>query len=480
MAEIISANLLAKAGPFITAGEKRTARELQKLPADWIVICNKMLDANNGRNYEVDFIVIADNAIFLLDEKSWSGKIITTDQEWVHNGWSEGNPLKKANYIAGILAHNLRQTIPLLKKGKGHFVYGGVVLSASKHLPRTANGSKVTGAVFLLANVCQRLIDLDQKDNYPVIKQVREQIKKWLNDLSARPETPKHINDIYTIEDPTVVGPGVRLLRTKLIGINEPRDLMVYDLSTDPLSRDELRLFYMREFKALMDLHATGYVQEVKDPFIWSDDFLVLPIVPPEGNSLAASPPPTSPTELINELYIAAEAFKVLAVIHHHNVLHRAINPGTIYIRQNSAPFGLMFTKFFAARVSKVGTITSSLDALAFENPYIAPELRESYGRAEERSDVFSLALVFLERWSGQQLETLRPNVAERVVLPDLQACWPSLPSGGIARLAELFDTIFYSPSITLRPLPYCCRRSPERDSTHLGVIIICRSSNRY
>ena len=369
MAEIISANLLAKAGPFITAGEKRTAQELQKLPADWIVICNKMLSAGNGRSYEVDFIVIADNAIFLLDEKSWSGKINTTDQEWVQedSGWSEGNPLKKANYIAGILAGYLRQTIPLLKKRKGHFVYGGVVLSASKQLPRTNNGSKVTGAVFLLANVCQRLIDLDQKDNYPVIKQVREQIKKRLYDLSARPETPKHINDIYTIEDPTVVGPGVRLLRTKLIGINEPRDLMVYDLSSDPLSRDKLRLFYMREFKALMDLHATGYVQEVKDPFIWSDDFLVLPIVPAEGNPLAASPPPTSPTELINELYIAAEAFKVLAVIHQHNVLHRAINPRTIYIRQNSAPFGLMFTNFFAARVSNEGTITSSLDALAFE-----------------------------------------------------------------------------------------------------------------
>lgn len=50
--------------------------------------------------------------------------------------------------------------------------------------------------------------------------------------------------------------------------------------------------------------------------------------------------------------------------------------------------------------------------------------------------------------------KALRPDAAERVVLPDLQACWHSLPFEGIASLAELLDTIFYSPSITLRSLP--------------------------
>jgi hypothetical protein len=457
MAEIISANLFAKAGSFVTAGEERTARELQKLPADWIVICNKMLETGDGRSYEVDFIVVADNSVFLLDDKAWSGKIRVTDQEWVRedDGWSEGNVLHKAEYIAKLLANRLRKTIPQLKKERRYFVHGGVVLSSARELPQTTDGSTATGAIFLLSQVCQGLLDLDQdpKASYPIIKQVREQIRKRLYDLSARPEIPAHINNIYTIEDATSVRPGVRLLRAKLIGWNEPRNLMVYDLSTDPLSRNELRLFYMREFKALMDLHVTGYVPEVKDPFAWSDDFLVLPIVPPKGKSLSAYSPPTSRTKLINELRMAAEAFKALATIHQHHGIHRAINPGAIFLQQMSAPFGLMFTNFFAARVSKDGTITPSLDALELEDPYIAPELMDSYAPAAERSDVFSLALVFLKRWSGLHLKTLRSTVADRVVLPDLQTRWPSLPSESIARLTDLFGAIFHPPLDTPRPL---------------------------
>jgi serine/threonine protein kinase len=288
-----------------------------------------------------------------------------------------------------------------------------------------------------------------------MIKQVRKQIKQCLYDLSARPETPTHINNIYTIEDSTCVRPGVRLLRATLLDWNEPRNLMVYDLSVDPLSsRDELRLFYLREFKALKDLHATGYVPEVKDPFAWSDDFFVLPIVPPGGKSLSAYSPPTSSKKLINEVSMAAEAFRGLAKIHQHHIIHRAINPGTIFIEQMSPPFRLMFSHFFAARVTTAPSIYVSLDALEIEDPYIAPELREGYGLAQAQSDVFSLALILLKRWSGQQLKVLRSNIVERVVLPDLQARWPALPTESIARLTELFGTIFHAPSIALRPLP--------------------------
>ncbi|GLV54344.1 hypothetical protein KDH_11920 [Dictyobacter sp. S3.2.2.5] len=65
MAELISA------GPssFATEGERQAAAILQQyLPADWIVICNKILPTNDGRSFEIDFIVIGKNWVFLLDE----------------------------------------------------------------------------------------------------------------------------------------------------------------------------------------------------------------------------------------------------------------------------------------------------------------------------------------------------------------------------------------------------------------------------
>lgn len=445
MAQIISA------GPFRTHGEKRTAEEFKKnLPPDWIVICNKLLFAED-RDYDLDFIVIADKLIFLLEEKGWWGKITGTDQQWVlADGSTQPNPLSKVKYAAKLLADQLREAIPELKLDH-YFLFAGVILSSAKTLPRLTRGSLMSGSIFLLLDVCQRLTELDRTHPSLVreglIKGLRPEICKYLYNLPALPETPAHINDIYTIEDATDVRPGVRLLRARLVDSGEPRILMLYDLSREPTtSRENLRLSYLREFRALQELRKTGYVPEVKDPFAWSqkNEFLVLPIVPPEGKSLPAYPFPVSIPELINELYLAAEAFKALGTIHQHGVLHRAINPGAIYIRQNSAPFGLVFTNFFAARAG-VPSIKAYLDAQKIEDPYIAPELSAGYGNAKEHTDVFSLALVFLERWSGQPLEVLRHEVNQSVVLPDLQARWSALRASAAARLNELFHSIFYS-----------------------------------
>ena len=68
MAELISA------GPFATEGERHVAKVLQQLPSDWTVICNKILPSGD-RSYEIDFIVVGRRWVFLLDEKSWRGKI---------------------------------------------------------------------------------------------------------------------------------------------------------------------------------------------------------------------------------------------------------------------------------------------------------------------------------------------------------------------------------------------------------------------
>ncbi len=65
MAELISTAL-----SFATEGERRAAEELAKLPASWMVICNKSLPTHNGRSFEMDFIVVGRRWIFLLDEKS--------------------------------------------------------------------------------------------------------------------------------------------------------------------------------------------------------------------------------------------------------------------------------------------------------------------------------------------------------------------------------------------------------------------------
>src|SRR5579872_4991256 len=62
---------LLHAGEFATDGERRAAEVLRTLPRDWIVIANKILPASQGRSFEIDFIVIGDRVVYVIDEKSW-------------------------------------------------------------------------------------------------------------------------------------------------------------------------------------------------------------------------------------------------------------------------------------------------------------------------------------------------------------------------------------------------------------------------
>ncbi len=151
------------AGSFATSGERQVAQELEKLPNQWIVICNKTLVANNGRSFEIDFIVIGNAWVFLLDEKSWRGKIRGNDMQWVHqDGSAERSPLRKIDYVAKIMAGHLRTQVPALSKAEDHYVRAGVVFSALIQMP-VINDRLAKENVFLLPHLCERLQKLDQQ-----------------------------------------------------------------------------------------------------------------------------------------------------------------------------------------------------------------------------------------------------------------------------------------------------------------------------
>jgi Nuclease-related domain len=138
---------LVSAGPFATEGERRAAKVLQQLPASWVVICNKMLPKGD-RSYEIDFIVIGDRWIFLLDEKSWKGKILGNDQLWVRtDGLSVRSPLAKADYVAKVLAGHIGWKVTPLKES-GYFVRGGVLLSEAEQFPQI-HDSRAENGIFL-------------------------------------------------------------------------------------------------------------------------------------------------------------------------------------------------------------------------------------------------------------------------------------------------------------------------------------------
>ncbi len=444
------AELLSIIGSFVTEGEKRAAEVLKQLPDSWLVICNKTLPTRNGRSHEMDFVVVGKRWVFLLDEKSWIGKIRGNDELWIRaDDSSERSPLAKVDYVAKVLAGHLSWRVPALKGG-GHFVRSGVLLSAADNLPQIFDPRAADG-IFLLTDVCQHLQALDSYEGNPYVGQVHNLVKNALVNLSDRPAFPKRI-DLYTIDDVILIRPGVRLFHATMDG-GEPRLLMVYDLGKDPLAARENYEFYLREFKVLQELRTTGLVAEVRDPSKWSDDFLIIPIVPLKGKPLSVYPHPETREELGQELLLAAASFKGLDVIHSKGILHRAIGPDIVYVLQGGQTPKIAFTNFFAARVGTT-SIAAPLDKLdlAAEDPYASMDLAIGYEYATFATDVFSLALVFLERIAGVPIATIRASIESDIAFPDLQKRWSILPTDFTAELSDLFQQIVMPDHLS--PLP--------------------------
>lgn len=437
---------LIAAGSFATEGERRAAEVLRQLPDDWVVICNKVLPRGD-RSHEIDFIVIGNRWVFLLDEKSWKGKIHGNDQIWVRgDGFSLPSPLSKADYVAKVLAGHIGWKVTPLKTS-GYFVRGGVLLSALEQLPQI-HDSRANNGLYLLKNVCERLQAQDKLDGNPQVGQMRTSIQKALIDLSQRPQIPQRIDSVL-VEDAVSIRPGVRLFNGTIEGNQDKAvQLMVYDLTRDPVNAQTLYDFYMRECQTLQKLSSTGLVPMANLPYRWSDDFLVFPILPPRGKPLSLQPLPETREAFIQELLLAAACFAALYQIHTQGVLHRAIGPGAIYIQPS---FKVVLTNFYAARVGD-HSIAPSLDVLAIEDPYAHIDLAIGYGYATTATDIFSLGLVFLERLSGVSLSNIRANVESDVIFPQQQR-WTTFLSAELSgELTDLFKQVV-TPEKGAQPL---------------------------
>lgn len=435
---------LIKVGEFASVGEEHAAETLKSLPSGWRIIANVVLPRPNGFSYELDFVIVADRWVFLLDEKSWRGKITGNDQIWIRSdGNSTRSPLGKADYAAKVLAGHIQARVPQLHDA--FFVRGGVLLSAADYLPILTGEPRAGTGIFRLADVCQRLQKLDRDGGAP-LEDYRDKIVNALTGLSAVPTVPKQINT-YVVEELLFTRPGVRAFRaSQSLGADaQSRTLMVCDLGADSGDRQDAQTFYAKEYEALKRLESSGLTPHVSDPFLWSDDFFVLPIEPLVGKSLAAHPAPQTSESVASEVGLAATAFRALDVIHKAGVLHRALGPDTVYVLASGDKLKVGFNNFYAARVG-TQSIAVSLDALAIEDPYAAPELALGYGSATPQSDTYSLALIFLERLSGKRISDLRAHAHETVVVPKLQDRWTALPEAEAQELTDLFDGIVAKP----------------------------------
>lgn len=461
---------MASSDGFVTEGERLLADELRQLPDDWVVIANKTLPQSGQASREIDFIVVGDNHIFVLDDKGWSGPIYGSDLAWtLPGGASERSPLNKLDQTARIVAGFLDRKITDWRAQNAELVVSAVVLSRAARRPSLTDPRAARG-VILLADVRNALLEWDAEPpaqryrgagateapiGYP--KRVRRQIVEALFDLRSRPNVPTRIND-YEIIGVTDGPAGARVLRARHPDAGE-RDLYVYDLAGDATRRELVQ----HEMATLQGLRQTGLVPEILDPFTWSEQFYVVPVVPPAGTSIGALPAPASVEDVRALVRVAAATMRALGRLHAAGVVHRALNPDRIMIGDGTepaagAPVPVTFTQFFAARGAGL-TIAPIIGALGIADPYAAPEIialgPDGYGFADASSDTYTLALIWLERLSGQRLAALRPGafpaadegeprpaIRYNVRIPTADEGWRFVPEELLGALRDFFGRV--------------------------------------
>jgi serine/threonine protein kinase len=185
--------------------------------------------------------------------------------------------------------------------------------------------------------------------------------------------------------------------------------LHVYDPPADSVTNPETDRI-RRETNILRQLEQSGVVPHISDSLMWEEHHEVVPMHVPKGESFAALPLPNNPEEAILEIQRFSRAFSSLAKVHAAGVVHRAIRPDTLIVENTSSSVTrVILTGFLSARQPGNETISPMLDEAGISDPYVAPEIQQlgSYGFAEPTSDVYSLALVALERLSGLKLREL-------------------------------------------------------------------------
>jgi serine/threonine protein kinase len=197
-------------------------------------------------------------------------------------------------------------------------------------------------------------------------------------------------------------------------------------------ARDRLLESFVREGALMMDLSercsAICQARDVGSTVTESGDWVpytVLEWLEGESldSSLARSRTPRSVKEAVDLLEPVANA---LALAHERGIVHLDVKPGNVYLLTETAGEGVRckLLDFGIAKVIDLAAARLSLDGMgqrSFTPAYGAPEqFSSAYGPTGAWTDVFALALVFVELVAG--CEALRGSTIEVLAIQSCDA----------------------------------------------------------
>ena len=388
-------------------------------PRNWTVLPNVEIQ-RQGDRYEIDLVVVTEQAVCLLDVKGTRGRIEVSGRRWYPEG-RDGfpSPLGKlrhhARAVKGLISTGSRRDgCPGLKK---LYVDQLIVLTAGDAVLDDPGGTDARDVTSL-----ERLVPV-LADPYRVPRRFSgtgplpvEPVLAALN-AAVRPRNgPLRFGGWEVVER---LGEGdqvaeYRARNAYLPGSTATRLLRVYRadpyLTSDADRRAQL-LRIGNAYESLSQLPQHPNVVGAHDFFGTEDESrYVLVLDDPAASTLryrlsepeAEQPLAADPLgdRVVHSVELARGVLRGLAHAHGHGVLHRAVSPATILVDPAGRP---MLTGFDYAkpRPSREHTVAWELPD-ATDPSYAAPETGLRPDQASAASDVYSAGAVFAELLLGR------------------------------------------------------------------------------
>ncbi len=458
------------AAKFIQIGEPAHDAERQALrflvdglPESFTVYGNAWLVERTGVIYELDAVVVAPHAVFVVEIKSYRGRIEGTDNDW----W---------------LPEKIRSPLKLNR------ITSQVLKSHLKHASYQAGQVWTEGLVFLSATTDVGVRGPASNDRVHTKKTILAALQDadFMKRLSGgRALTPsssaeRELLELFTGVQAASGKGGARPVRrvreyevvetldhhdtfTELLGRNTlsgaERVLRIY--STPPLStqvqRDRIAERARWEAQVLGRLGRSEGVLTAEQPF--SDESgIVLPLEHFKGITLTTWVERYGPDARGKEkadLRVRTELWMRIAQTideaHRQGVVHRLLRPDVVLVEDKQEPTEVRVTGFdLAKQMTSDATIALSTihdDRLV----YAAPEVVTAFSSAEPASDQFSLGAMLALVLTGKPLfENTRQLMAARRLMRRVRDISQRLPLSldeAVARMVELRATDRY-PSL--------------------------------
>ena len=474
---------------FIPIGEPAHDPERQALrflveglPADYTVYGNAWLVERSGVIYELDAVVVAPHAIFVVEIKGYRGAIEGTDNDW-YIPHPIPSPLKLNRVTAQVLKGLLKRDN--YQAGQV-WVEGLAFLSATTNCGVRGPASKDrihTRKTILAALQDPALVDRLSGGRGRISTAAAEpELLSLFTGLQGGPRPTRRVRE-YEILDTL----DHRDTYTELLGRNDlssaERVLRIYTippLATD-IQRERVKERARWEAQVLGRLGRSEGILSADPPFL-DEAGVVLPLEHFPGITLttwierhgpdARDKAKRANLEARTDLWIRIA--ETLDETHRQGVVHRLLRPEVILVEDRPNPQQIRVTGFDLAKQLAVETaiaITSIADDRLI---YAAPEVINAFSSAEPASDQFSLGALLALLLTGKPLfDSTRQLMAARRLMRRVRDIDHRLPLSldeAVACMVEMRPTDRY-PSLAQAIAAVRVGRDPEaRTLPTIGV----------